>query len=84
MASDRAPEWTVFALSSDKLYVRALYKQFNQAVHIYVGVDDGLLVVNSSGNFARPKDYCTYATEWDLLTAEKDPRVILSFSESSS
>lgn len=41
-------------LSGDKLYVRARYRQFNQAIYTYAGVDDGLLVVNRSCQFAHP------------------------------
>jgi hypothetical protein len=69
-------------LSTDKVYMRAMYRPFNQAVNVYVDVDDGQLVVNSSGHFAHPREHCTYTVEWDLLTVEKDPRLILAFRAS--
>jgi hypothetical protein len=74
-------------LSDDKVYVRGRYRQFNQAIYAYVGIDDGLLVVNRSGQFAHPSsrsDDCAYAVECVFLTVEKDPRVILSLNGSSS
>jgi hypothetical protein len=74
-------------LSGDKVYVRGrYYRQFNQAIHVYVGIEDGLLVVNRSGEFAHPSgrsDDCAYSVDCAFLTVEKDPRVILSLSGAS-
>ncbi len=73
-------------LSGNKLYMRGRYRQFNQGIYIYVGIDDGLLVVNSSGQFAHPSNAsndCAYAVECAFFTVEKDPRLILSLNGSS-
>jgi len=44
----------------------------------YVDVKAGLLVMDSSGNFANPRGDCAYTQEWTFETVEEDARVIVS------
>lgn len=71
-------------LSADKLFIRALYQHFGQAINVYISLADGLLAVDASGHFTRPRDHCTYAVKWDILTIEREPRFILSVGGGTS
>ncbi len=69
-------------LSGDKFYMRARYGGGGRVTPTYVSIKDGLLVANASGHFMRPRDDCAYAIQGSFLTAEKEPREIISFSPS--
>lgn len=67
-------------LSGDKFYMRARFGWGGQVALTYVSIQDGLLLANTSSQVTRPRDDCAYAIEGSFLTAEKEPREIISFS----
>ena len=65
-------------LCEEKLYVRALFSFGSKLV--YVGLDDGMVLEDSQGNFRHPGRANVFAMQWSFLTVEKVPREILTFS----
>jgi hypothetical protein len=63
-------------LSEDRLYIRPLYGWAGQSTRCYIDANDGSLLMDGSGQFARPRGECAYALEWSFWTTETEPREI--------
>jgi hypothetical protein len=77
-----APDKKCVVLTEDKIYVRAVFSFGPGGRRIYVCLNDGRILVDGSGSFDHPaaRSPAVYATRWTLVTIEREPREILSFS----
>jgi len=78
-AAEPPDESSCLVLAEDKPYLRALYGYAPQVTRCYIGVQDGVLLMDAShSRFARPSRDCAYTSDWAFLTSERDAREIIS------
>jgi hypothetical protein len=65
-------------LANDRPCMRATFGFLDQNTQCYIDIKEGNLITTSAGNFAYPSGHCAYTLDWVVLTAEKEPREILS------
>jgi hypothetical protein len=77
------PDRPCILLVEDRAYFRVDFGGYRGFIACYVDVASGLICTIGGGHnqqFARPAGTALFATEWELLTTEPEPRVILNIS----
>ena len=65
-------------LTADKPLMRGNFAGQYETVQCYVDIKEGLLITDSSGNFANPSGDCAYTLKWTFETTEEDAQEIIS------
>jgi len=83
VAAEPATEIPSFLVSEDGCLMRAYFDQGGGLKPCYVTLPESQILTSTESAawppYRKPRNIAAYAVEWEILTAEKEPRIILKY-----